>query len=288
MRHAWRQYRVRKKFATAPTGLAEAMRARLEKLLREVYGNRWHRLDAKHLGAAVNEQTHRAEVSDDAIEWFVLLVLRSPAATRAQQYMDTHEGGYHSSDKNLYELIDFNDAFVSTVIALSVEQRQDFIEVSRHEIARFCAQVGARMFSEEQFEAITRGLSREVAVYLGALQQGFDVVMTSRRQDAMGVDMIVTDPVSKHTLNIDCKTSSSFHYRLKDLVREGRMSPDEASQAELHGYAREVNGHGDEAVMVTLIRIDPNEVGDVKSFVFTQPELLGERLRALFSQTVAQ
>jgi hypothetical protein len=248
-----------------------------------VYGNRWQRLDVKRLGIAVHEQSLRAAASDDAVEWFTLLILRSPAATRAQQYMDKHPGNSYGTQNKLYELIDFNDAFVSTVLALRPEQREDFIDIARHEIARFCMQVGARMFSDQQFEAITKGLSREVAVYLGTRTEGFGVVMTPRSQDALGVDMIVTDPLTGKRLNIDVKTSSAFHYRLKDLVREGRLSQEQATHAEEAGYAQAVNGHGGEETLVTLLRVDPNELGDVKSFVFTHPELLGERLRQLFA-----
>ena len=146
----------------------------------------------------------------------------------------------------------------------------------------FCGRLGSRSFSNGQFEAITHGLSREVAVYLGALDQGFSVVMTTRGQDAMGVDMVITDPVSEKSLNIDCKTASSYHYRIKDLVQQGRLSEREGQVAEELGYAHEINGHGPEAVAVTLLRIDPNEVGDIKDFKFVEPELLGDRLAVLF------
>jgi hypothetical protein len=141
------------------------------------------------------------------------------------------------------------------------------------------------MFSDKQYEAITRGLSREVAVYLGALDQGFGAEMTSRSQDAMGVDMVITDPVSGKSLNIDCKTASAYRYRLQDLVQQERLSADDATKADLLGYAHELNGHGSEQVAVTLLRIDANEMGDIEGFYFTNPELLGGRLRKIFSMS---
>ena len=99
----------------------------------------------------------------------------------------------------------------------------------------------------------------------------------------MGVDMVITDPLSSKSLNVDCKTPSAYHYRIQDLVQQGRMSERAAILADQLGYAHELNGHGAEEVAVTLLRVDPNEMGDMKGFVFTQPQLLGERLRTVFS-----
>lgn len=284
MHHGWRRYRAAVKYRSRPTNLAESTRARLEHILAEAFGNRWRRIEADELDPVVFQQAQMLSVNANAVEWFALLLLRSPAATRAQQKMDTHPEGRDKQER-LYDLIDFNDAFVSTVLALSDEQREGFIDIAHHEIARFCMQVGARMFSDEQFDAIVRGLSREVAVYLGAKREGFEAEMTSRSQDALGVDIVITDPATSQSINIDVKTSSSFHYRLKDLVREGRLSQDDANRAELDGYAHELNGHPDEAVRVTLLRVDPNEMGDVEKFMFVRPELLGARLRRLFQES---
>lgn len=283
----WRQFRptVRRKQQATRLDLVTGTRARLDELVGGHHGaHRPNEID--WLDEVVEAQVVRVVSHPTAIEWFTLLILRAPGAARAQQQMDKHPHGARNQQARLFELIDFNDAFVSTALALADEQRKGFIEIAKREIDAFCDRVGSRSFSEGQFEAITHGLSREVAVYLGALAQGFSVVMTSRGQDAMGVDMVITDPESGRSLNIDCKTASSYHYRIKDLVEQGRMSEEEGMRAEELGYAHEINGHGDEAVAVTLLRVDPNEMGDIVDFTFTDPELLGERLEILFRSLV--
>lgn len=219
----------------------------------------------------------------DTTDLLKQLFERTPGAVRAQRSMDNHPGTYHTNNKaKLYELIDFNDTFVALALSLSSEQRTGFIERLKQQMTDYCASVGSPMFSDEQFDAITRGLTREVAVYLGAKQQGYEVRMTSRTQDALGVDMVITDPATGKSINVDCKTSSAYHFRLKDLVQQGRLQKTEAERAELDGYAHEVNGHGREAVAVTILRIDPNEVGDITDITFDEPRLLGQKLRAIF------
>ena len=281
----WRQFRptVRRKQQATKLDLVTGVHGRLEELAGR---GTYH--DVDQLDGLVEAQVLRVISHPTAVEWFTLLVLRAPGAARAQQQMDKHPHGSRNQQARLFELIDFNDAFVSTVLALSDEQRKGFIETAKLEIDAFCERVGSRSFSDAQFEAITHGLSREVAVYLGALDQGFSVIMTTRGQDAMGVDMVITDPESGRSLNIDCKTASSYHYRIKDLVEQGRMSEPEGQRAEELGYAHEVNGHGAEAVAVTLLRVDPNELGDIVNFEFIDPELLGERLEILFASLPRQ
>ena len=290
IRHRWRRYRARRKFQPViHDSVAQAARSRLERLLREVYGSRSHRVDSTALEPALQEQAVRAAASDDPVDWFVLLILRAPIAARAQRAMDRQKVHPLEKQARLYELIDFNDAFISAVLSMRPAERNGFIEAARHEMARFCMQMGVRMFSDQQFEAITRGLTREVAIYLGARREGFQADMTPRSQDALGVDVIITDPISGRRLNVDVKTSSSFHYRLKDLVREGRISQDEAAKAEYDGYIQEVNGRGEEAALVTILRVDPNEMGDIDEFFeFIDPSLLGDRLRQLFARNNVQ
>lgn len=287
MHRVWRQFRpiIRLRRASRALDLVGGTRARLQELVG-LHGKHIH-IDSAQISTAIDEQLVRISVNPTAVEWFTLLILRAPSAVRAQREMDEHPHGFHDNHARLYELIDFNDAFVSTVLALSKVQRRGFIDSMRVEIARFCKQVGAPMFTDEQLEAITRGLSREVAVYLGALDQGFGAVMTSRSQDAMGVDLVVTDKASGQSLNIDCKTASAYHYRIKDLVEQGRMSEEAAELAEELGYAHELNGHGGEQVAVTLMRVDPNELGDVRDFEFIEPALLGERLKRVFASEIA-
>lgn len=281
MRRHWRRFRTKLRAgqSDADTVLDQA-ELRVELVCREVHGRQ--NIYVEDLPHIITEQVTRVAVNPQASEWAALLLLRAPVAARAQQSMDKHP---HAPEQQarLYELIDFNDTFVSTVLALSPPERVGFIDALRPRLDRYCKRVGAHRFSDEQYEAITRGLTREIAVYLGATAEGYGVELTSRAQDAMGVDMVIVDPMSGQRMNIDCKTPSAFRYRLQDLVREGRLSQHEAEQADLDGYAYERNGHGGEAVAVTILRIDSNETGDIKDFVFTNPALLGARLRKLFA-----
>lgn len=241
-----------------------------------------------HLGGWRRFRPHKAEASTatapsrDAKALLDSILKQTPGAVRAQRDMDGHPHSYHTNKVRLYELIDFNDTFVSLALALGPQERHGFIERLRVTMQRYCREHDSPMFSDEQFDAITRGLSREVAVYLGARQQGYGVEMTSRRQDAMGVDMVITDLTTGRPLNIDCKSASAYHFRIKDLVHQGRLTPEAGLRAEEVGYAHEINGHDGDAVAVTLLRIDPNEMGDVVDFTFKQPELLGGRLRVIF------
>ncbi len=292
IRNHWRRFRGKLRrtqsvdvLQSVPTNdVTNRMRRQLDDALQQAYGSHWRTPRVEQLGSAIQLQQKRVNENEhDGAALFALLVLRGPLATRAQEQMDKHPQGFRNKEARVLELIDFNDAFVSTVLALREEERAGFVEQMQHEIASFCKQVGARMFSDEQWDAITRGLSREIAVYLGAIKEGFHVRMTSRREDAMGVDMVIMDRDSGRSLNVDVKTPSSYRYRLQDLVREGRMDEQSAAQADIDGYAKEINGHGDEAVRVTLMRVDPNEVGDIEGFEFVRPDMLARQLREMFS-----
>lgn len=280
IRTHWRRFRK----AIRPAR-AQATGEQVERRLDEILSTQ--RLKTvSSLETLSDAQARRAIVGGSGVDWFVLLILRAPAAAQAQHQMDKHPHSYHTDKGRLYELIDFNDTYVSTVLALDPAERSGFNELAYRHIDRFCRRMDVRPFTPEQFEAITRGLTREIAVYLGARQLGYRVTMTSRTQDALGVDMVITEPASGRVLNIDCKTASAYHYRLQDLVREGRLTKQEGAQADLDGYVRVVNGSDDEAVEVTLLRVDPNEVGDIIDFVFKEPELLGKRLRTIFSSKI--
>ena len=146
---------------------------------------------------------------------------------------------------------------------------------------RFCKYLKAPCFSNEQWEAITHGLSREIAVYRTAKELGYTVRMTSRRQDAMGVDMVITDARRGRSLNVDIKTRSSFHFRLKDLVKEGRIPEMQREAAEHNGFCMVINGHGVEAVHTILLRIDEETYGRVLSFRLERPQALAAKLEEI-------
>jgi len=242
--------------------------------------DRWLNDAIKRLLAKA-EQYHDGERSETiASTWIALCVLQSPRAARAQVQMDKHHGGYKERKARLYELIDFNDAFVSSVLALPEEYLAEFNERLFTEMARFCKKLRVNSFNEAQFEAINHGLSREIAVYRGAIAEGLGAQMTNRVQDAKGVDMIITDPHTHRSINIDCKTSSSFHFRLVDRHRQGRMDEQDKVRCEAQGYCTTTNGKHEYAVEVVLVRIDTELLGKIHDFTFTDTSRLGMLLRS--------
>ena len=224
-----------------------------------------------------------AELSGSSLDWVTVLVLQTPRAVIAQRKMDKspHGEGAHA---HLYELIDFNDSFVSSVLSLPDEYLPDFQSEARRLMDSLCNRLHMPSFTDEQYEAITHGLSREIAVYRGAIREGLQAEMTSRAQDAKGVDIIVTDPETGRSINVDVKTPSAYYYRLKDLRQEGRISTEAAEQAEFNGFCEVRNGHNAEGVDVVLLRIDPEEVGEIENFSFTDTQKLGSMLRHILRE----
>lgn len=245
---------------------------------------RWKAFDVSQLHDTIRIKRLRAGESDLVIDWLELLVLQAPGAVRAQRQMDKHPGGPHASNGSLYELINFNDAYVSAVLSAPNEVLPVFNEQAKQMIDRFCKRLRTPSFSNDQWEAITRGLSKEIAVYRGAVKEGLRAHMTSSRQDAMGVDMVIVDPKSGLAVNVDVKTRSSFHFRIKDLVREGRVTEAQQARADEVGYCLVTNGHGGEAVDVVLVRIMDDELGEVVNFEFENSALLGQELRAIIRE----
>lgn len=207
-----------------------------------------------------------------------LLILQAPAAARAQRDMDRHRGGYKNRQARLFELIDFNDTFVDTVLTLDSKQLETFTDRFRAEVDTFCQRVGVEPFSDKQFEAIVHGLSREIAVFRGAKELGYHARMTSRVQDSMGVDMIITDPEQKKSLAIDVKTHSSFHFRLLDLQHQSRIDEQRRMQCELAGYCFIRNGSGPRAVDTILLRIATDRLGSIHHYRFVDLAAFGELL----------
>lgn len=235
------------------------------------------------------DEIARAETSykdtvQTASDWLTLLLLRAPAAAQAQQAMDEHPHDHAHHHERIYTLIDFNDAFVSTVLLLSDTQRNDFVERLRQAIDECCHSVSMPTFSDEQFEAIVHGLSREIAVYEAAARHGLQPEMTPRSADAFGVDMVIYNPKSDKHINVDCKTRSSFHFRLKDLMHQGRVSPSEVERAEADGYIEVVHrGDGNVRAKIILLRVSQDDFGEVSSFRFVSETALTTRLYAIVS-----
>lgn len=212
-----------------------------------------------------------------------LLVLQTPRAAAAQQQMDQHHGGYRNREERLYELIDFNDTFVSAVMAQPHDKLKTFVARMKHVMKKFCELEHSLMFTDKQFDAIVRGLAREIAVYLGAKSQGFRVGMTSRSQDAFGIDMIVRDETSGASINIDVKTPSAFRHRLDELEREKRITSDDVLRADKEDFVTIINRHNDQRIPVTILCVRPERLGDVVDFRFQNEPALANLLRKVMA-----
>ena len=218
-----------------------------------------------------------------AHDGMVSLLAQAPRAVLAQIQMDEHPHGYRNKQERLYELIDFNDTLVATVQLLSDKDRIRFGEAAKLACDRICKRVGAPAFTNEQWEAIIRGLTREVAVYWAAKNSGFNVIMTSRAQDALGIDLQIQDPETRRYINIDVKTPSAFRYRLETLVEEGRLTPREQLIADEQSYALQLNGHG-RKIEIVLLCILPDTFGDLANFRFVDEAPMRDMLNRLIQR----
>lgn len=268
----WQRFRPRTRGAlddpTAyePDSLYASARRIVEETLRGAKP-RFGRHDAYQQTAEAVKHLASREPREPAY-LLALLILQAPNAARAQHEMDEHHGGYRNREARLFELIDFNDTFVNTVLSLAPSELNTFSERLRVELDRFCDQLHVAGFSEHQFDAIVHGLSREIAVYLAARQLGYIAHMTSRVQDAMGIDMVITDPETRKSINIDVKTHSAYHFRLIELEHQHRLDEGKRYQCEMAGFCAVVNGHGDQAVHTVLFRIATDRLGEIRDFSF--------------------
>jgi len=234
------------------------------------------------LDSFINERKRIEE--KDSVSWLVLLILQAPRAARAQYSMDEHPHGYHNRKQRLYELIDFNDTFVETVLSLPESELATFVESLKEAIDTFCLRLRTQTFSTKQYQAITHGLSREIAVYRAALIHGFEVAMTPRAVDAFGVDMQIRSLDKGKYINVDCKTTSAFHFRLKDLVHQGRISFDNQAEAEVKGYWEITNRGKGREMRIILLRISQDELGEIHAFSFADESTLIARLQHIISE----
>lgn len=221
----------------------------------------------------------------DASQWLALLIMQAPRAAHAQAIMDEYPHGYHDREKRLYELIDFNDTLVSCVLLLPEDKLSSFPSLLKVELDLFCQKMYSRAFDDEQFEAIIHGLSREIAVFKAAENAGLQALMASRTADAFGIDMQIADASTGRYINIDCKTSSSFHFRLKTLVKQHRVQPHDTIDAETKGWWEIVNR--DEAgrgVKIILLRVSQDELGEIRDFRFVNEQAMVEKLKIILKQ----
>ncbi len=254
--------------------------------------HRWRQhTDFSYLDPYIEAATQRARIAENANDtdaaaaaWLLALILRSPRAAQAQMQMDKHKHSFHNKSARVMELIDFNDAYVSTVLAMPTDHIHEFNAEFKRMIDWFCKRVGAWALSNEQFEAIAHGLSREIAVYNAVYSAGFDAKMTNRTEDAFGIDLHIRERETNKRISVDTKTNSAFHYRLIELFREGRLSQDDIDLAERRGYTAVMNGHGEEKQRVILWRIDHETLGDITDFAFAKTDLLLDELRGMLNE----
>lgn len=287
LRTGWRRFkpralRVRSSERDNQDSLFSQARSEVSTIIEELQGVYGGKLRYHHLEDRITDQRERAEQTQTALDLLVLLILQAPRAAAAQIAMDAHTHGYRDRHARLFELIDFNDSFDSTVLACADEILGTFVERAKKEMDWLCRRLKAQCFSDRQYEAIVHGLSREIAVFRGALTAGFSVRMTSRKDDAFGIDMVIGDVATGRELNVDCKTASSYFLRLQDLTREGRISAAEETQAEKDGFVRVVNRGDGRSVEVTILRIDSSLLGAITNFSFENPQRFVELLQRAF------
>lgn len=228
---------------------------------------------------AIDTIRHRVQNAPSRERLLALTLLMVPRAARAQEMMDTHKHNFHDRKTRLFELIDFNDTFVATVLALTPGERHGFSDHLYEAMRQFSRQHKTPNFYEGQYQAIVHGLSREVAVYQAALDSGFNALMSSRTDDAFGVDMQIQDKQTGAYVNIDIKTHSSYYFRLKVLVREQRITQDQAEKALDTGYCPVIHHNDNIAVPIVLFRIDHTILGDIVDFAFTDEQRIREKIR---------
>lgn len=282
-------YRAKKQPNARPGSLYEDVQNELRRRV-PIASRRWRKQqDLSYLQPMIAESKAAAAQAEmtaslsgaRAWAWLMTLALQAPQAASAQRQMDAHPHGYKAKNERLFELIDFNDAFVSAVLALPETEFSRFENEAERLLQWFCKRVGVKSFSTEQYHAIVQGLGREIAVYKGVQAEGFQAAMTNRVSDALGIDMIISDPESGKSVNIDCKAPSSYRHRVYNLLHEGRLSEEEVDAADQLGYIAELNGHGNQKAEVIVWRISTDEYGPIHSFHFDSTRQLGKAIHKI-------
>lgn len=242
------------------------------------------RVKARQLDLIIRERRARATASNLPEDWLVALYIQAPRAAEAQQQMDANPHGYHDDKARLYELIDFNDTFVATILAMNDHERSLFAEQAKIGCDVLCEKLRSARFSNEQWTAIVRGLTREIAVYRAARDRGFDAFMPNRSADAMGVDIQVRDPETGRYINLDVKTPSSYRHRLEELMQQGRIDEQDLLQADERSYLVIGNGKHENHVTVVMLCMLPDKFGEFGQFRLLNSEPMRETLNYLIRQ----
>lgn len=290
--HKWRRWRAKGNESRVGGDVFARAEQEVTSTLQRVLWSDARRVRVDQLEQPINvllsqtERFHDEQTgsSEQAVVWLAALIMQAPRAVLAQRQMDAHPHGYSNKQARLYELIAFNDTYVSAILSLPEQYHPQCNDRIKQVMDQFCRRVKVPCLTNEQWEAITHGLSREIAVYHGALALGYRARMTSRREDAMGVDMVVTDEQTGMNINLDIKTRSSFHYRLQDLHNEGRITELQREEADQFGHITVRNGHGSESVVTTILRIDEETYGRVIDFTLERLEPLKTAIEQIANQ----
>lgn len=239
------------------------------------------RPEANNLDKYIPKLQKHFKVTNSSVDGLVALLAQAPRAVLAQLQMDTYPHGYRNKKERLYELIDFNDTLVHTILVMDNDHRKQFRERVKQAADRVCKRVGVPSFTNQQWDAIIRGLTREVAVYCAAKESGFNAWLTDRAHDALGIDLQVQDPEDGRYINIDVKTPSSFRHRMEQLVHERRLTEKELLMGDQQNYIIEMNGHAKNKVQVIVLCILPDEFGDLVDWKFVNSEPMRHKLNKL-------
>ena len=242
------------------------------------------RPEVRDLDRHIDTLRARFARTQDAQDGFVALLAQAPRAVLAQIQMDKFPHGYRNKQERLYELIDFNDTLVATILVMDEPRRQAFAVRAKQAADRVCRRVGAPCFTDEQWTAIVRGLTLEIAVYLAAKENGFNAFMTDRAHDALGIDLQIQDPETGYYINIDVKTPSSFRHRMEQLVHEGRLTERELLQGDHQSYIIERNGHEQFQAEIVVLCILPDLFGDLADWRFVDTRPMREKLNQLIRE----
>ena len=244
-----------------------------------------HRRPKPHqLDSLILQFRSRAEATGRPEDWLAALYVQAPRAATAQQMLDKYPHGYHDRRAHVFELIDFNDTFVGTILAMDEYHRQDFERRAKVQCDRICYHAHSPLFSDTQWTAIVRGLTREIAVYQAARDRGFDATMPNRTGDAIGIDLQVRDPETGRYINVDVKTPSSFRHRLEELVQQGRITERQLVEADERSYAIETNGKNGGSVQVIVLCILPDKFGEFGHFRLQNSEPMRQMLNYLIRE----
>ncbi|MGB4761832.1 MAG: hypothetical protein WBP12_00580 [Candidatus Saccharimonas sp.] len=251
---------------------------------QRVVGLLQRRPEVNNLDKRIPSLRDRFAATKHPLDGVAALLAQAPRAVLAQLQMDQYPRGYRNKEKRLYELIDFNDTLVDTILLMDDTLRRQFADRVKQSADRVCKRVGAPCFSDEQWRAIIRGLTREVAVYLAARENGFDAFITDRASDALGIDLQIRDPEDGRYINIDVKTPSSFRHRMEQLIREGRLTERQLLEGDRQSYIVEHNGRGNRRTQVVVLCILPDLFGDLADWRFVNADSMRLKLNQLIRE----